>query len=145
MMAYDTNMIPGLGFGIFAVVAVSLFIMIVINIFICLLLQQCYQRIPEQFRKQQPNMVWLLLIPCFAFIWNFFVFPPLSKSFKAYFDSINKTDVGDCQESIGLAYSICSAASIVPYLGCLTGVGSLVLLIIFLIKTNDLKNQIPEI
>jgi hypothetical protein len=142
-MPYDNNVIAGL--GIAAIVGVFLLIMFAINVLVCFLLYQCYNRIPPQFRKQQPGMVWLLLIPCFSLIWNFFVFPPLSKSFKAYFDSLNRTDTGDCQESIGLAYSICSAASIVPYLGCLTGVTALVLLIIFLIKTNDLKNQIPAI
>lgn len=127
------------------IVGISSLVGIAINCFICYLLQQCYKRIPPQFRKQQPGMVWLLVIPCFSIIWNFFVFPPLSKSFKAYFDSINRTDVGDCQEGIGLAYSICVAVSIIPFLGCLTGIASLVLLIIFLINTNDLKNQIPEV
>ena len=130
---------------IIAFVGISTLVGIAINCFICYLLQQCYKRIPPQFRKQQPGMVWLLVIPCFSIVWNFFVFPPLSKSFKAYFNSINRTDVGDCHEGIGLAYSICVAVSIIPFLGCLTGIASLVLLIIFLINTNDLKNQIPEV
>jgi hypothetical protein len=128
-----------------AIAGISILVGIAINCFICYLLQQCYKRIPPQFRKQQPGMVWLLLIPCFSIVWNFFVYPPLSRSFKAYFDSINRTDVGDCQEGIGLVYSICSAVSIIPFLGCLTGIPALVLLIIFLINTNDLKNQIPEV
>ena len=132
-------------FGIMAIVGISSLIGIAINCFICYLLDQCYRRIPPQFRKQEPGMVWLLLIPCFSIIWNFFVYPPLSRSFKAYFDSINRTDVGDCQEGIGLAYSVCAAVSIIPFLGCLTGIPALVLLIIFLIKTNDLKNQITEL
>lgn len=140
-MPFDRNMIAGL--SIIAIVGFAILVGIAINCFICYLLQQCYSRIPPQFRKQQPGMVWLLLIPCFSLIWNFFVFPPLSKSFKAYFDSVNRTDVGDCQESIGLAYSICAVASVVPYLGCLTGIATLILLIIFLVKTNELKNQIP--
>jgi hypothetical protein len=140
MTPYNRDM---LGMGIVAIAGIFFLISIAINAFICYLLQECYKRIPPQFRKQQPNMVWLLLIPCFAIIWNFFVFPPLSKSFKAYFDSVNRTDVGDCQQSIGLAYAICSVASVIPYLGCVTGLAALVLLIIYLIKTNELKNQIP--
>lgn len=142
MNPYNSDMIAG--FGIMAIAGFAILISIAINVLICYLLQQSFKRIPPEFRKQQPGMVWLLLIPCFSIVWNFFVFPPLSKSFKAYFDSIQRTDVGDCQEGVGLAYSICCAASIIPYLGCLTGVTALVLLIIFLIKTNDLKNQIPE-
>jgi hypothetical protein len=142
MALYDNDLFAGL--GILAIAGISILVAIAINVLICYLLQRCYDRIPPQFRKQQPGMVWLLLIPCFHIVWNFFVFPPLSKSFKAYFDSIDRTDVGDCQESIGLAYSVCAAVSIIPYVGCLTGIASLVLLIIYLIKTNDLKNQIPE-
>jgi hypothetical protein len=143
MTHFDPNMFAGL--GILAIVCIGILFALAVNILICFLLQECFRRIPPQFRKQQPGMVWLLLIPCFSIVWNFFVFPPLSKSFKSYFDSINRTDVGDCQEGIGLAYSICHAASIVPYLGCLTGVASLVLLIIYLINTNGLKNQIQAI
>jgi hypothetical protein len=140
----DMGHIPGFpAAGIAAIVGLAILIPLVINIFVCYLLQQCLNRIPPQFRKQQPGMVWLLLIPCFSLVWNFFVFPPISKSFKAYFDSINRTDVGDCQEGIGLAYSICCAASIVPYVGCLGALGALVLLIMYLVKITDLKNQIP--
>jgi hypothetical protein len=141
MMPFDKDVIAGL--SILAVVGISLLVLLAIHAFICYLLYQCFNRIPPQFRRQQPGMVWLLMIPCFYVVWNFFVFPHLSKSFKAYFDSVNRTDVGDCQEGIGLAYSICCVASIVPYLGCVTGIGALVLLIMYLIKTNDLKNQIP--
>jgi hypothetical protein len=139
---FSRDMIAGL--SILALGAIVFLVFFAINCLICYLLQQCYKRIPPEFRKQQPGMVWLLLIPCFPLIWNFFVFPPLSKSFKAYFDSVNRTDVGDCQEGIGLAYSICCVVSVIPYLGCLTGIASLVLLIIFLVKTNELKNEIPE-
>jgi hypothetical protein len=128
---------------IFVLVGIVILVPILINIAVCLILQKCFERIPPQFRQQQPGMVWLLLIPCFSLVWNFFVYPKLSQSFKAYFASVNRTDVGDCQESIGLAYSICAACCIVPYLGCLSGIAALVLLIIFLIKTNELKNQIP--
>ncbi len=143
MLPFDKDVIAGLGI-VTAIVLVSL-VWIAIHCFICYLLYQCYNRIPPEFRKQQPGLVWLLLIPCFVFVWNFFVYPQLSKSFKAYFNSINRADVGDCQESIGWAYSICSASFFIPYLNCLTGIASLVLLIIYLIKTNELKNQIAAV
>ena len=130
--------------GIMGIV-VALLLFFAVTIIICLLLQNCYKRVPQQFRKMEPGLVWLLLIPCFPLVWNFFVFPRLSQSFKSYFDSIGRTDVGDCSGGIGLAYSICYAASVVPYLGCLTLIASLVLLIVFLVKANELKNQIPAV
>jgi hypothetical protein len=76
-------------------------------------------------------------------VWNFFVFPRLSQSFKKYFDASGRPEVGDCGSAVGLAYSITCACCLVPYLGCVTGIASLILLIIFLIKANDLKNMIP--
>jgi hypothetical protein len=135
-------MYPGFGFlhmGILALIGVMALITIAIHVFICFLLQECFKRIPPQFRKQEPAMVWLLLIPCFSLVWNFFVYLPLSKSYKAYFDSVNRTDVGDCHYNIGLAYSICFAAVFVPF----ASLAALVLLIIYLIKIHELKNQIP--
>ena len=62
----------GLGLGILALIV--LFIL-AIQVLICFLLHKCYQRIPQPFRKMEAGLVWLLLIPCFNLIWNFFVYP----------------------------------------------------------------------
>ena len=117
----------GIGLGIIAIVLVFI----------------DYQRIPPRFRRLEPGLVFLLLIPCFNIVWNFFVFPQLADSFKAYFDSIGDRSVGDCGRDLGVWYAICSAVSVIPFLGCLTGIASLVLLILFLVKANELKNRIP--
>jgi len=122
-------------YGLLAQVALSIIPIV--------LLYADYQRIPPGFRKQEPGLVWLLLIPCFNVVWNFFVFPGLSDSFKAYFDSVGDSSVGNCARDLGLGYAICCAASLVPLVGCLTGIVSLVLLILYLVKANDLKNRIP--
>jgi len=125
--------------GILALIGVIVLVTLAIHIVVCFLLQECFRRVPPQFRKQQPAMVWLLLIPCFSIVWNFFVYLPLSKSYKAYFDSINRTDVGDCQYSVAVTYSILYAAFFVPF----ASLAALVLLIIYLVKIHELKNQIP--
>jgi hypothetical protein len=127
----------------FFILMFGLFIGIGLNILVAALLYTDYQRVPASFRKLEPGLVWLLLIPCFHLVWNFFVFPKLSESFKAYFDSVGDSSVGDCGRDMGLGYAICSAVSIIPFVGCLTGLASLVLVILFLIKANDLKNRIP--
>ncbi len=121
------------------IVAVSL----VISIVICAILSGCFSRIPQGFRKMEPGMVWLLLIPCFNIVWNFFVYQRLADSYKAYFDSVGKTDVADCGKGIGLAYCICVACCLVPCLNYLAGPASLVLLVLYLIKAVNLKNLIP--
>ena len=60
----------GMGMPEVIIIVCIFLIPIVINAFICLLLQRCFERIPQQFRQQQPGMVWLLLIPCFSLVWG---------------------------------------------------------------------------
>ena len=114
-----------------------------VNIVLIFLLYTDFTRVPPGFRKLEPGLVWLLLIPCFNLVWNFFVFPRVSESFKAYFDSVGDASVGNCGRDLGLGYAACTAASLIPFVGCLTGIASLVLFILYLIKANKLKNRIP--
>ncbi len=138
-------MVAGLPILIVVVVAlVALVISYAILAVICWILSGCYQRIPQPHRQMEPGMVWLLLIPCFNVVWIFFVYLRLSNSFKSYFNSIGRTDVGDCGFNLGLAYCICAVLSAIPYLGACIGLAALVLLILYLVKVTDLKRQIPE-
>jgi hypothetical protein len=135
-------MAMGFMFMYMAIVAV---IGISIAMFICWMLYSCLKRIPESFRLQQPGLAFLLLIPFFNLVWNFFVYPPLAKSYKAYFDSKGDTSVGDCGYGIGLAYSICAALCVVPLINIVTGIATLVLLILYLIKAWNLRSRITDI
>ena len=126
-------------------ILIGLAIGLAISIVICLILVGCFKRIPPEHRQMEPGMVWLLMIPCFNLIWNFFVFPKLSQSFKGYFDAVDDTTVGDCGASLGMAYAIVSACCVIPYAGCLTAVASIVLLIVCLVKATGLKNRIPQV
>ena len=119
-------------------------VMVAIAVLICWLVYSCFKRIPPQFRLREPGLVWLLLIPFFNIVWVFFVYPTLATSYKNYFNSVGRTDVGDCGYGIALAYCICGCCSIIPYLGILTALAALVLLIIFLVKAWDLRSQILE-
>ena len=101
--------IVALGVGVtFLLVLIAL----AIGILICWFLMTCFQRIPPQHRKQQPALVWLLLIPCFNLVWNFFVYPKLAESFKAHFDAAGPTDVGDCGQPLAMWYCILSVAGV---------------------------------
>ncbi|MGC9260218.1 MAG: hypothetical protein ACP5I8_09130 [Phycisphaerae bacterium] len=121
-------MAMGLIFLMFIVAVIGLGIAVAI----CWVLYSCLKRIPEPFRLQQPGLAFLLLIPLFNLVWNFFVYPPLAKSYKAYFDSNGDTSVGDCGYGIGLAYCIASPVVLVPCFGGIAFTVALVLLILFL-------------
>lgn len=141
---FDPNHInPAALMAVYGVIAtIGLGIWLVITIVVCLLVSNLYESIPEKHRAMSPGQVWLLLIPCFHLVWNFFVFPRLSKSFKSYFDSVGDTSVGDCYAQVALWFAISSACCIIPCLNYIAGPAALVLLIIFLVKAYDLKGKI---
>ena len=133
------------GAAVIALIVIGAFtvIWLVIHIFVCWLLYGMFDRIPRRLRLMDAGLVWLLLIPCFHIIWNFFVYPKLSRSYKAYFDSINDTTVGDCGEKIGLFYAIAVVCAFLPCINYIAGPTALVLLIVYLIKAHELKQRIP--
>lgn len=124
------------------VIAFAILLSFGFTIIICVITQGCFNRIPEQYRRQTPGMVWLLLIPCFSIIWNFFVFPKLAESFKAYFDDQGPHNEGDAGGNLAMAYCVLNCCSFIPYIGCLAGLAALVILIIMLIKFVGLKDKI---
>lgn len=128
-----------LGFFFAVVVAISL----AVSVVVCLFVHTALARVPVQHRRIEPVLVWLLLIPCFGFLWNFFVFLRVPDSFRSYFNSIGRNDVGDCGRGIGMAFSVTAVLAVLPLVNYLAGPASLVLLILCLVKFHELKNQIP--
>jgi len=116
-------------YGVIAIVGLT------ITIVLCYLLYTLYKAVPEQHRAMRPEMVWLLLIPCFGVIWNFWVYSGLARSFKSYFDSVGDATVGDCGKAISIWLCVCVFCC---------GPAALVLLIIFMIRAFELKNKIKS-
>ena len=111
---------------------------------VCVLLYSCFKRIPEPYRQQRPGMVFLLLIPGINFIWNFRVFPLLSESYKAYFESVGNVEVGDCGREVGLVYCVCAAVGTVRLVGAFAGPAALVLISWYMAKAWRLRGAIAE-
>lgn len=118
------------------------FFILAIQIAICYFMSNIYKKIPEQYRLMEPGMVWLLMIPCFNIVWIWFAFPKLSKSLQGYFNDKGDTSVGNCGETLAWVYCGLIVSCVIPYLNSLTGIAALVVMIIFLVKTNELANRI---
>ena len=110
-----------LGALLAGLLGIGLLVGFAINALICWLITSALKRVPEEHRKISTGQVWLLMIPCFPFIWNFIVFQRVPDSFKSHFDSLGQTDVGDCGRKLGLWYSITSVVCLVPLLAVLGG------------------------
>ena len=119
-------------------------VMIAIACAVCAMFMTLYSACPPAYRRMSPGQVWLMLIPCFGYVWTFFVVLRLSDSYKDYFASQNQYDVGTCNRGIGLAYAICSACGIIPYLGSCIALAGLVLMIIYLVQMFGLRRRILD-
>lgn len=126
-----------------------LLVMLAITIFILYLLYGLLKALPAEYRLMEPAMVWLLLIPCFNLVWNFFVFPQISRSYQDFFRDHGRPEIGDCGAGIGIAYGVCHVLISIPCLNYLTiifcGPAMLILLIIYLVQLHGLKKDISRV
>lgn len=135
----DEEMIQAVVTIVFVLVAMA--IGLAIQVFICWVAYKTAAAIPPQYREVEPGLVWLLLIPCFAVVWNFFVYPKISNGYKRFFQDAGVYHNGDCAAGIALWYCLCVIFSMIPYLGVIPGFASLILLILMLVKFWDYKGQ----
>jgi hypothetical protein len=130
--------------GFIMIAVISSIVSIAICIVICYFIYNLYNSLPEEHQQMNPVMVWLLLIPCFNFIWNFFVFPKLSSSYQTYMQSIGEDAAGDCNAKLAMAYPILMVCSMIPCVNYIAGPATLVVLIIYLIKMYELKGKVQR-
>jgi len=128
------------GFLTFLLIAMA--IGVAVAIAICLLLYFPQKSVPPEYRAIEPPMVFLLIIPLFSLVWNFFVFQRVPESFRRAFAAHGRTDVGDCGRGIGLAYAITSCCTLIPCVGSIAALAALVLFIIFIVKIWGLKSDL---
>ena len=129
-------------FANLAIILIAMGISLVISAIICYFLFDLFNALPEGSRQLQPGLVWLLLIPCFNLVWNFFVYPKLSASYEAFFRSKGVTEVGNANSTLAWTFCILCAVSIIPCVGYITGLAALVVLIIYLVKMYELKHRL---
>ncbi len=86
------------------------FLPLLLIIFLILISYTHYKalkQIPSKYRKISPWLAWLILIPGInlILIWIISVFQ-LPASFKNYFNTKGKTELGDCGRNLGLAWAL---------------------------------------
>jgi hypothetical protein len=131
---------------------VMLAVCVAISVVICYLVYTLFNAVPPQHRQMEPMLVWLLLIPLFNVVWNFFVFPKLSKSYELALQAQGDTSAGDCNAALGMGYSVCCAVVFalsilrihIPCVSSLIGVAALVLFIMYMVKMFGLKKRLAS-
>ena len=124
-------------------VLIGLLVGIGIGAALCYFISSWLKEVPEEDRVMTPGQVWLLLIPFFNFYWNFRVYMyDVPQSFKNYFQRQGNQEVGDCGKTMGMWLCICTLSSLIPFVGSIVGMGTLVFLILWMLKIHELKNKI---
>jgi hypothetical protein len=90
-------------------------------------------------------MVWLMLIPFFGLIWNFFIVLALANSLGREFPARGVTHFDpEPGKSRGLAMCVCMACGIIPVLGIVASLVSLVLWVVYWIKIAEFSRLLDQ-
>ena len=129
--------------GILFLIIVVLAICLIPMVFFLIHLQKLLNKCSVNNRAMESGMVWLNLIPLFNLGWVFYTIFKVTESLKAEFKERNiDSEDPEFSHPIGLAYCITSACCIIPFINYLTGIASLVLFIIYWVKTHRYSKQL---
>ena len=121
-----------------AIIAIILLPMIFFLLHLQKLLTRC-----KTADKMIPGLVWLNLIPLFNFGWIFYTVSCVIDSLKIEFKSRDlEADDPQFGYSIGLAYCITWVCSIIPVVGIFSSIASIILFIIYWVKTHKYSSQL---
>ena len=129
---------------LFAILAVSVVISIVIGVFYCLTLSKALSRCAPQNRAMSPGLVWLYLIPLFNLVWHFFIVINMAKSLHAEFLYRGIVEEPNPGQGVGLATCILNCLSVIPYVNYVTGIASLICWIIYWVKIAGFSGKIAQ-
>ena len=116
-----------------------------ITFLVAWLMYRAAESLPESYRSHVvPGQAFLIFIPIFGLIWVFIYTKNLSRAFQTFFRS-QQIQTDDCGEQSGLFWGISSACSIIPCLGILAAIVSLVFMILYLVKVTECKNRVESL
>lgn len=116
-------------------------IFLVIEILYLVTLFGTLQAVAPQNRRMEPGLVFLLIIPLFNWIWNFFVVIKIRDSLQAEYAARNLQGDG-FGYGVGMAMSILVICSIIPLLGILAALAGLICWIIYWVKMAGYKRTL---
>lgn len=132
---------------IIRIVAGLLFLVVLLvpAVFFLLTLSRALSKCSPASRTMEPGMVWLWFIPLFNLVWQFLVVLAIARSvgneFRARGIPYSDPEPG---KTIGLAMCICGCCGIIPLLGIITSLVSLVLWIVYWIKVAEFSRMLDQ-
>ena len=127
------------------ILAFALAIGLTVTIFYVLTLRNCLRQVRPENRRFEPNNTWLLLIPLFSLVYNFFVVKGISESLRNEYEQLGESPTTAPTYQLGLSYAIASCLTWVPMVGSFIGIGAFVLFIIYWVQIHGHKNRIATL
>ena len=94
------------GLGLLGIAFIVFAILLVPTIFYLLTLQKALNRCSPECRAMNPGMVWLMLIPLFNVVWQFFVVINMAKSLGAEFQKRGISEDPNPGQTLGLVMCV---------------------------------------
>jgi len=137
------DLIYGLSGAMMVFVIVLILGALLVRILFLLNLHKTLEAVSPENRTMEPGLVWLALIPLFAWIWQFFIVSKIGESLKVEFQSRDIAVKEDKPTyNTGLAWAILTVCAIIPFIGGLAGLAGFVFMIIYWVKTAEYKKQL---
>ncbi len=130
------------GIGMAVGFLIGLAIVLIPFIFYCLTLQKALNRCSPENRAMSPGMVWLVFIPLFGIVWQFFNVINVAKSLGAEFQKRGIAAEPQPGKTLGLVMCILFCCGIIPLAGAFCSLAGLVVWIIYWVKIAGYSKQI---
>ena len=118
------------------------------KVLICGFLYKQLKTIPKLHRRIKPGMVWLILVPFLtSLVFNFMVYPQVSKSLKRFADALQNHSVEDCGETLAWLYCGFNLLNLIllftfALFGIPVGFLAFFFLLAFLFRVSSVANQL---
>src|SRR3989339_335463 len=101
------------------------------------------KRIPQEHHLFPAWFCWLMIIPIIGIVFDWMMLPfGVPWSAKKYFeDNEQAKQAANVLFGIGLAYAICISTVFIPILNFITGIGTIVLWIIYWVKIVNFRKE----
>ncbi|WP_343604693.1 hypothetical protein [Fluviicola sp.] len=129
------------------ILLVALAIGIVIAVFYLKNLQDLLNECDPVNQQMPPVNVWLMFIPLFNIVYAFIMYPKISETLRREFEYRNAPQEGDYLKNLGMAMAILGVVGLVPVQAIkgVVGLGSLVIFIIYWVKSAEMKNKLRSL
>lgn len=117
---------------------------LIVTIFFLLTMSKALKRCRPRCRSMEPGMVWLMLVPLFNIVWQFFVVNRVTESIGREYRKRGWSKSGDFGQSVGMAMCILSLTTWIPFLGYLTALAHFVCFIMFWVKIAGYSGELAR-